>query len=136
MTYQDLIWDHFKFNADQRLKAFNFFLLLSIFADGGIITALERRLGSVLLIIIGLFLILLSLLFWLADARSKDLLSLSIEALREIEKSYPKKCRIFEIDSKKRNWFVRFTTAISALLAAQLLFGLGVIVFGLCGVWH
>lgn len=26
------LWDHFKFNAEQRLKGFNFFVLLSIFA--------------------------------------------------------------------------------------------------------
>ena len=34
MTPEDFVWDHFKFNAEQRLKAFNFFVILSIFADG------------------------------------------------------------------------------------------------------
>ena len=36
MDGKDLVWDHFKFNAEQRLRGFNFFVLLSIFADGGV----------------------------------------------------------------------------------------------------
>ncbi len=49
MTHEELIWDHFKFNADQRLKAFNFFLVLSMFANGGVITALDKKLDPFLL---------------------------------------------------------------------------------------
>lgn len=29
------VWEHWKFNADQRIKAFNFFVVFAIFADGG-----------------------------------------------------------------------------------------------------
>jgi hypothetical protein len=42
MDGRDLVWEHFKFNAEQRLRSFNFFVLLSIFADGGVFTALEK----------------------------------------------------------------------------------------------
>lgn len=135
MSHEDLVWDHFKFNAEQRLKAFNFFLLLSIFANGGVITALDKRLSPVLLVIIGAFLALLSVVFWLADTRSKGLLWLSVDALREIEKTYPPKSQLFELDAKCRNPIVRYTVAITALLGAQLLFGLGVVVYGLSRVW-
>lgn len=34
-------WDHWKFNADQRIKAFNFFVVFSVFADGGVFTAIR-----------------------------------------------------------------------------------------------
>ena len=42
----EFIWEHFKLNAEQRLKGFNLFVVLSIFADGGVFTAIER--GSIL----------------------------------------------------------------------------------------
>ena len=136
MDHEELIWDHFKFNADQRLKAFNFFLLLSIFANGGVITALDKKMDPFLLVIIGIFLILLSVLFWITDARSKGLLWLSVDALLEIEKKYPDKSQIFRIDRDKRKSFIRYTVAISTLLATQLFFGIGVVIFGLCEVWR
>ena len=135
MDHEELVWDHFKFNAEQRLKAFNFFLLLSIFANGGVITALDKRLSPILLVIIGAFLALLSVVFWLADARSKGLLWLSVDALRDIEEKYPDKSQLFRLDSERRKPLVRYTVAISALLVAQLLFGLGVVAFGLSRVW-
>ncbi|WP_447937447.1 RipA family octameric membrane protein [Thermomonas fusca] len=135
MDYKHLIWDHFKFNAEQRLKAFNFFLLLSIFANGGVITALEKKLSPVLLVLIGLFLILLSVVFWLADARSKALLWLSVESLREIELDYPEKSQIFRLDAERRGGVVRYSTAITALLVAQLVFGIGVVWYGASRWW-
>jgi len=33
---EDYLWQHFQFNADQQLKAFNFFV------DGGVFTAFEK----------------------------------------------------------------------------------------------
>lgn len=50
------IWEHFKFNADQRLKSFNFFVLLSIFADGGVFTALEKNMAPQVLALVGEYL--------------------------------------------------------------------------------
>lgn len=55
------LWDHFKFNAEQRLKGFNFFVLLSIFADGGVFTAIDRQFNPVLLALLGSFIIILVL---------------------------------------------------------------------------
>lgn len=125
-----LVWDHFKFNAEQRLKAFNFFVLLSIFADGGFFTAVEKDLASPLVGLLGLFIVLLSFVFWLIDTRSRDLIQLTIPALKEIEAAFPVNHRLFALDAEKQGRLVRYTTAFRILLWAQLLFGAGVAVYG------
>ena len=40
---KEYLWEHFKFNADQRLKAFNFFVVFAVFADAGVFAALDRK---------------------------------------------------------------------------------------------
>ena len=131
MDGKNLVWDHFKFNAEQRLKGFNFFVLLSIFADGGVFTALEKGLDPKLLVLLGLFIVLLSLVFWLVDSRSRQLLNITIPALKEIESEFPEKYRLFAIDAIEQGSVVRYTFAIRVLLVAQLLFGVGVSCYGL-----
>lgn len=132
MDGRDLVWDHFKFNAEQRLRGFNFFVLLSIFADGGVFTALEKGLNPKLLLLLGLFIVVLAFVFWLVDARSRQLLNLTIPALKEIESSFPETHRLFALDETLQGKYVRYTFAIRVLLVAQLLFGLGIALYGAC----
>ncbi|WP_449427206.1 RipA family octameric membrane protein [Rhodanobacter umsongensis] len=131
MTHDELIWDHFKFNAEQRLKAFNFFLLFSIFTNGGVINAIDKHLSPWLLLLLGVFLCILSAVFWIADSRSSQLLSLSVEAMLNIEKNYPAVCQIFRLDAEHRKKFVRYTVAFATLLIVQFAFGLGVVAYSL-----
>ena len=132
MDGQELVWDHFKFNAEQRLRGFNFFVLLSIFADGGVFAALEKGLEPRLLVILGGFIVLLATVFWLVDSRSRQLLNLTIPALKEIESEFPESHRLFAIDAIEQGTVVRYTFAIRTLLVAQLLFGIGVAWYGAC----
>ena len=125
MESRDLVWEHFKFNADQRLKAFNFFVLLSIFADGGVFTAIEQGLDSKLLLLLGLFTALLAVVFWLIDGRSRQLILITLPALKEIESEFPESWRLFALDAAKQGSIVRYTVAIRILLVAQLCFGIG-----------
>lgn len=125
------LWDHFKFNADQRLKGFNFFVLLSIFADGGVFTALEKGLSPSLLTLLGFFIIILATVFWLVDTRSQQLLRLAIPGLKDFEKCFKPNSRLFELDANAQGIIVRYTFAFRALLFCQLLFGLGVVFYGL-----
>jgi len=131
MDRTQFVWDHFKFNAEQRLKGFNFFVLLSIFANGGVFTALEKQLQPFLLMLLGVFIIVFAIVFWLVDSRSRNLLNLTIPALKEIESSFPETHRLFEIDAREQGKIVRYTFAFRALLSCQLLFGLGVTAYGL-----
>lgn len=132
MDEKQFVWEHFKFSAEQRLKGFNFFVLFSIFADGGVFTALEKGVNPKLLTLLGFFIILLAVVFWLVDSRSRQLIALTIPALKVVEASFPDKFKLFAIDEEKQGFVVRYTFAIRTLLVAQFLFGLGVALYGHC----
>lgn len=133
MDKDQIVWDHFKFNADQRLKGFNFFILLSIFADGGVLTALDKKFDPNLIVLLGLFTLVLAIVFWLVDSRSRNLLQLTIPALRDMEVAFPEKYRLFAIDAMQQGKIVRYTFAIRVLLFCQFAFGLGVVTYGIAG---
>jgi hypothetical protein len=133
MDDRQFVWDHFKFNAEQRLKGFNFFVLLSIFANGGVFAAIEKQLNPFLLMLLGFFVALLAAVFWLVDARSRNLLRLTIPALKEIEASFPESHRLFAIDAREQGTIVRYTFAFRVLLICQLTFGLLVGTIGAIG---
>ena len=127
---KDYLWDHFKFNAEQRLKAFNFFVVLSVFANGGVFAAYEKRLEPVAFVLIGALLIAVSIVFLVIDIRSKELINLSLPGLKSYELLLTEHSRIFTIDGLKPKVRPRYTLAFRALIALQLFFGAGVIVFG------
>lgn len=130
MTEEQFVWDHFKFNAEQRLKSFNFFVLLSIFADGGVLTALEKSFDPKLQILLGAFIVILAVVFWLVDTRSQNLLKLTIPALKEIEQKFPQHSQLFKLDSEQQSNFVRYTFAFRTLQICQMLLGGGVLIYG------
>lgn len=130
MDQAQFVWDHFKFNAEQRLKAFNFFIVLSIFADGGVFTALEKEMDAGLIILLGLFIVLLSIVFFIVDRRSQELLRLTLPALKQMESDFSDAARLFAIDEQGQGRFLRYTTAFLILLAVQAMFGGGVVVYG------
>jgi len=135
MDGNEYIWDHFKFNAEQRLRGFNFFVLLSIFANGGVFTALEKGLHSSLLLLLGFFIVVLSLVFYLIDARSRHLIRITIPALTEAELRFPESYRLFAIDATEQGSVARYTVAIRILLAAQLVFGISVAFYAALNIW-
>lgn len=134
MNEELLVWDHFKINAEQRLKSFNFFLVVAVFVNGSVLNAINTGLRADLMLVLGVFLCILSIVFWLADNRSKHLLRLSVDALLEMEKSYRASFQLFRLDKEKRNDLIRYTTAITTLLAVQFAFGLGVIIYAAYGI--
>ena len=99
MDGREFVWAHFKLNAEQRLRGFNFFVVLAIFADGGVLAALQRGFSPGLLILLGAFTVLLAQVFWLVDARSRQLLELTITALKEMEAEFPESYRLFAADA-------------------------------------
>ena len=130
MTEEQFVWDHFKFNAEQRLKSFNFFVLLSIFADGGVLTALEKSFDPKLQILLGAFIVILAVVFWLVDTRSQNLLKLTITALKEIKQKFPQHSQLFKLDSDQQSNFVRYTFAFRTLQICQMFLGGGVLIYG------
>ncbi len=127
---RDYLWQHFVFNAEQRLKAFNFFVVFSVFANGGFFAALEKSLPGWVFVVIGIFIVVLSLVFAIVDARSQSLLKLAVPGLKEYEKRFSEHSRLFARDAGRHAGIVRYTIAFRVLFAMQAAFGLAVIVFG------
>lgn len=131
LNQQQYLCDHYRFTAEQRLKGFNFFVVLSIFAEGGIFTAVEKGFHPLILTLLGGFVLILCCVFWLVDARSRQLMALAKPGLKLVEQDLPPQARLFTRDTEERGTIVRFTFAIRALLLAQFLFGAGVAAYGL-----
>lgn len=127
---RDYLWQHFVFNAEQRLKAFNFFVVFSVFANGGFFAALEKSLHGAAFILIGGFIVVLSVVFAVIDIRSQSLLKLAVPGLMEYEKRFAEPSRLFARDAQRHSGVLRYTVAFRVLFAMQLLFGLGVVVYG------
>lgn len=131
MNETQYLCEHYRFNAEQRLRGFNFFVVLSIFVEGGIFTAVEKGFHPLILALLGGFVVILSTVFWLVDARSRELLSLAVPGLKLFEEALPERSRVFTRDSERRGVLVRYTFAIRALLIGQFIFGAGVAGYGL-----
>lgn len=128
---RDYLWQHFVFNAEQRLKAFNFFVVFAVFANGGVFAAVEKSMRGGVFVLIGGFIIVLSLVFAVIDIRSQSLLKLAVPGLVEYEKKFPEHSRLFTRDSGRHSTFLRYTVAFRVLFGLQFLFGLGTVVYGL-----
>jgi len=129
---KNYLWQHFQFNADQRLKAFNFFVVLSVFANGGIFTAIDKAFPPAVLALIGGFVIALSLVFLIIDMRSTELLALAVPGLKEYERQLPPSLRVFTNEAENKRFIPKYTVAFRTLFALQFLFGCGVAIFA---VW-
>jgi len=127
---KNYLWNHFEFNAEQRLKTFNFFVVLAVFANGGVFATIEKHMHPIVLVLVGSFICWLALIFWLMDRRSKHLLGLAVPGLKEYEKQFPVHSQLFERDFNERIPYVRYTYAFAALFTIQLIFGFGVLIFG------
>ena len=128
---RDYLWQHFEFNSEQRLKAFNFFVVLSVFANGGVFAAVEKDMHPFAFVLIGSFIVAFSAVFWVMDIRSRSLLLLAIPGLKSYEQSLPEHSRLFSLDAQRQSRIFRYTVAFRALFALQLLFGIGLGFIGL-----
>ena len=131
MEESNFLWEHFKLHADQRIKAFNFFVILSIFADGGVFTAIAKSFPPYLLIVLGFFIIVLSGIFWILDIRSHNLVKLSYKGLKKYESSLAIESRLFTLDSRRKKGIFSYTKAFALLFSLQTAFGLFVMTLGL-----
>jgi len=130
LTPDTYLWEHWKFNAEQRLKAFNFYVALSIFANGMVFAALEKATHPAIVVLLGGFVSVLAFVFAVVDARSRHLLHLTKQGLQQVETGLPEQARLFQRDDARRWRWVRYTVAFNVLFALQLLFGLGVTGYG------
>jgi hypothetical protein len=127
---RDYLWGHFAFNAEQRLKAFNFFVVFSVFANGGVFAAVEKASHGAVFVLIGGFIVVLSLVFAVIDVRSQSLLKLAVPGLKEYEQQFAEHSRLFARDAERHSGVLRYTVAFRVLFAMQFSFGAGTVVYG------
>ena len=88
LAYHDILWRHFSINVDQRLKIFQFFITISTALLGGAL--LLPKAESIIpvdwgLKIIGSLAFFFSILFWMLDDRTHQLLEYAKEAIRTLD---------------------------------------------------
>ena len=128
---REYLWRHFAFNAEQRLKAFNFFVVFSVFANGGVFAAVEKSSHGAVFVLIGGFVAVLSVVFAVIDVRSQGLLKLAVPGLLEYEKQFAERSRLFARDAQRKAGLVRYTVAFRVLFGLQFAFGVGVVAYGI-----
>lgn len=129
------LWEHFIFNAEQRLKAFNFFVVFAIFANGGVFAAVKNESSNVVFLLIGIFISVLSITFWLIDKRSAYLLNLAKPGLQSYEQNFSPDGRLFIRDEAERHPIARFTVAFRILFGLEFVFGAGVMLYALVSAY-
>jgi len=97
---REYAWKYFSHHADQRLKTFNFYLLLVTVVFGGLLAYLKDAKVPALAAPVGLLLSFVSLVFWKLDRRNRDLIVHSEAMLKQIEvdipdSEVPATCRLF-----------------------------------------
>lgn len=104
---RDYAWQYFALHADQRIKTFNFFLILVAVILGGLLAFVkDAKLPPLGGVPGGLLLIILSWVFWKLDTRNRELIHHAEEALRTIEADIPetespKQLRLFTEEDEK-----------------------------------
>lgn len=128
---RNYLWRHFAANVDQRLKAFSFFVVLSVFANGGVLAIFDKGMHPVALLLAGGFIAVLAAVFFVVDRRSRYLLHLAYPGLKALETGFPKHSRIFTIEGEERNRMLSYTTAFNTLFALQFIFGTCIAIYSL-----
>src|SRR3546814_8412071 len=75
-------------------------------------TAYEMRISDWSSDVCSSDLVLLAQVFWLVDARSRQLLELTITALKEMEAEFPESYRLFAADALGQSRVISYTFAI------------------------
>ena len=85
---RDYAWKYFALHADQRIKTFNFFLIMCTLIIGGLITLLRdaQHVTAKAPCAIGIGLTFIAFIFWKLDHRNRELIRHAEDALKVIEK--------------------------------------------------
>lgn len=82
---RDYAWKYFSLHADQRIKTFNFYLVLATFAVGGMLTIVNVAGHAWVVALISFILAFLSWIFYNLDCRNKQLVKHGEDALKRLE---------------------------------------------------
>lgn len=126
----DYAWNHFALIADQRVKTFNFYIVVLLAAFGATLSVLKPSTPRHLFILIGLGHILIVVIFAMIESRGRAILAIAKQALRDVENSAfygdGYKPMTMESSTGRGRWGKRVTygNAFALTFVAHLLFGL------------
>jgi len=78
-------WRYFILHAEQRLKTFNFYLILCTVLFGGMATLIQNSIDTRVGIFVSILLSFFSFVFWKLDLRNKQLIKHGENALKHLE---------------------------------------------------
>lgn len=138
-------WGYFALHADQRMKLFNFFLILSGLVLGAFPAVRGMAAGAKVVALLPLLLVLTAFIFWRLEERTRRLVKNGEDALRFLDEQWslealpdktPHYLRLFERDDylmevvKKRTWAKRLlpiSYADSFRIAYLMIGGVGLV---------
>jgi hypothetical protein len=134
----EIAWKHFEVVAEQRLKAFHFYVLMLAASVGASLTALEKHAEFFVVLMCGLFCIGSSIAFLLIEVRTRRLLQIpkNVMTALEIGDHWPQNLRLFSVDNLRQEglWksIVSYSAAIRGTMIAHLLFGILLVLMSFC----
>jgi len=79
------VWNYFQLHASQRLTTFNFYIVISTLITTGYLATINVNGITIIAILLGFILSLLSFIFWKLDVRNKQMIKNAEEALKYLE---------------------------------------------------
>jgi hypothetical protein len=83
--FREYAWDYFALHAEQRLKAFNFYIIFCAVVIGGFATIVSRNPLSTQYTFLPLLLIFFSFVFWKLDQRTSTLVKNGEQAIKYLD---------------------------------------------------
>lgn len=135
--YREYYWDYFSMHADQRLKSFNFYIVVSAVFIGAFVNILNNNNGITLACILPYILSFISFIFWKLDLRTKGMIKIAENAIKIIDDQivgnedtdHPNELNIFRYDdyvtSKRCGFKMNFSysTCLNSIFLAMGLLG-------------
>ena len=138
-------WGYFALHAEQRMKMFNFFLVLSGLILGAFSAVKGIAPGAKVVALLPLLLVLTAFIFWRLEERTRRLVKNGEDALRFLDEQWPVEppsdetphyLRLFERDDHlmelaKKRWWARHLVPISYAdsfrIAYLMIGGIGIV---------
>jgi len=134
---REYAWKYFALHAEQRLKTFHFFIILSAILSGAIFTIMKDVSNIVYAIPMCYLISFLAFIFWKLDQRNKELIKHSENVLKSIETCFELQCdnipNLFKDEGKKNNKNKFFIPLINSRWSYSNCFNWIFFIFGISG---
>ncbi|MDR0550653.1 MAG: hypothetical protein LBG72_01400 [Spirochaetaceae bacterium] len=136
--FYNILWNYFSLHANQRIQVFNFFIILECALIGGFFTVSQSKNSLCpFKLAICISIVIFSVVFYLLDSRTKNLVKMAENSIIQIEKKYTKKFgkdfMIFRKEKKKTK-LLRSDYILQNLQSYRILFCIIFVLFAITGV--